>query len=94
MPSPIKLRGGVGLRSASSIKIMRVTVGDGYFLTFSIQHFFISLYEKSWYLTATDCHPLLMENAAAQQHCAALVRSLSKQALDNICKPLYNVGRF
>ena len=46
-----------------------------------------------------DCHhchhpPLLMGNAAAQQHCAALVRSLSKQALDNICKPLYNVVKF
>ena len=41
------------------IKERVVTVGDGYFLTFSIQHFLFSLYEKSWYLTVTDCHSLL-----------------------------------
>ena len=60
--SPIKLRGGGrGLRSASSIKIERVTVGDGYFLTFSIQQFYFFLYKKSWYLTVTDCHHPLFD---------------------------------
>ena len=44
--------------AAFPIKERVVTVGDGYFLTFSIQHFLFSLYEKSWYLTVTDCHSL------------------------------------
>lgn len=82
MPSSIKLRGGRGAAVGSIHQKKRVTVGDGYFLTFSIQHFYFFLYEKSWYLTVTNCHHTLslMGNAAAQQHCAALVRSLSKQA--------------